>query len=96
MVGVEELFVSGLVYDYLLKKDASMAMVFQRKTKAVSWNTGTTDAVRRWNTAILNTTWVQRAQRDLFRLFHRPRVVIIFGRCALTNPQRLHVIVNNI
>lgn len=35
MASVVELSVSALVYEYLLKKDASLAKVFQKKTKAV-------------------------------------------------------------
>ena len=35
MASVEESSVSALVYEYLLKKDASLAKVFQKKTKAV-------------------------------------------------------------
>lgn len=35
MASADELNVSALVYDYLLKKDASLAKVFQKKTKAV-------------------------------------------------------------
>lgn len=32
----EELFVTSLVYDYLTKKDLSLAQIFQKKTSAVS------------------------------------------------------------
>lgn len=35
MAPVEDLGIAALVYDYLLKKDAALAKVFQKKTKAV-------------------------------------------------------------
>lgn len=36
MATVDEKGIAALVYDFLLKKDASLAQVFQKKTKAVS------------------------------------------------------------
>lgn len=36
MAAGEEVGVAALVYDYLLKKDTSLAYIFQKKTKAVS------------------------------------------------------------
>lgn len=36
----EEIGVSALIYDFLLKKDASLAKVFQKKTHAVSKDVG--------------------------------------------------------
>jgi len=32
----DETVVAALIYDYLLKKDTSLAQIFQKKTKAVS------------------------------------------------------------
>lgn len=36
MAAGDEVGVAALVYDYLLKKDTSLAHIFQKKTKAVS------------------------------------------------------------
>lgn len=36
MAAMDDLFICGLVYDYLEKKDQSLAKVFKKKTKAVS------------------------------------------------------------
>jgi hypothetical protein len=36
MASGDENVVAALIYDYLLKKDTSLAQIFQKKTKAVS------------------------------------------------------------
>lgn len=36
MASGDETVVAALIYDYLLKKDTSLAQIFQKKTKAVS------------------------------------------------------------
>jgi hypothetical protein len=36
MASGDESIVAALIYDYLLKKDTSLAQIFQKKTKAVS------------------------------------------------------------
>jgi hypothetical protein len=36
MASGDETVVAALIYDYLLKKDTSLAQIFQKKTKAVN------------------------------------------------------------